>query len=81
MTKSTSTRRYSEEFKRDAVALATSSGRPVKEVASELGISDVTLATWVKKERQREAATDDEDAKEAARLRKRRGNSRRRSRS
>ncbi|GGT43836.1 transposase [Streptomyces chromofuscus] len=33
------TKRYSGEFKRDAIALVASSGRTVTEVARELGIS------------------------------------------
>ena len=37
-----SSRRYTPEFKRDAVALLRSSGRPMAVVARELGISDVT---------------------------------------
>ncbi len=43
MGKHRSPRRYSPEFKRDAVALLHSSGRPIKEVAMELGVSDTTL--------------------------------------
>ncbi len=39
---------YSEEFKRDAVRLVTSSGRTRAEVARELGISGETLRTWVR---------------------------------
>lgn len=39
---------YSEEFKRDAVRLATSSKRTRAEVARELGISGETLRTWVR---------------------------------
>lgn len=41
-------RRYTPEFMRDAVALVTTSGRPIKEVARELGISDTTLGNWVR---------------------------------
>lgn len=48
MGKGPTTRRYSDEFKRDAVALYRSSGRPIKEVARELGISDTSLGTWVR---------------------------------
>ncbi|MEU8523934.1 transposase [Streptomyces sp. NBC_01216] len=40
---SKSTKRYSEEFKRDAIALVRSSGRTVTEVARELGISSESL--------------------------------------
>ncbi|MGW1506059.1 transposase [Streptomyces mirabilis] len=43
------TKRYSEEFKRDAIALVASSGRTVTEVARELGISSESLQGWVKK--------------------------------
>ncbi|MEU2603069.1 transposase [Streptomyces hirsutus] len=37
--KSNRSRRYTEEFKRDAVALVRSSGRTVTGVARELGVS------------------------------------------
>ena len=33
-------RRFSSEFKRDAVVLVKSSGRPIKVVAEELGIGE-----------------------------------------
>ncbi len=39
--------RYTEEFKRDAVALVRSSGRTVNEVARELGVSSEGLRNWV----------------------------------
>ena len=45
-----SSRRYSPEFKRDAVALLHSSGRSIAAVAKELGVSDVTLAVWAKEQ-------------------------------
>lgn len=41
-------KRYSEEFKRDAVALVVSSGRPTRVVARELGVSDSALGAWVR---------------------------------
>lgn len=40
-------RAYSAEFKRDAVALVTSSGRPVQRVAQELGVHGTSLGKWV----------------------------------
>ncbi|MFE9222871.1 transposase [Streptomyces lavendulae] len=43
------TKRYSEEYKRDAIELVRSSGRTVTEVARELGISSESLRSWVKK--------------------------------
>jgi len=42
---------YTPEFRRDAVALVLSSGRPIKQVARELGISDTTLGNWIRAER------------------------------
>ncbi|MEU9286034.1 transposase [Streptomyces sp. NPDC048275] len=43
------TKRYSEEFKRDAIALVASAGRTVTEVARELGISSESLRGSVRK--------------------------------
>lgn len=51
------TKRYSDEYKRDAIELVRSSGRTVTEVARELGISSESLRGWVKKAR---AAQDNE---------------------
>ncbi|MCX5129986.1 transposase [Streptomyces sp. NBC_00193] len=45
------TKRYSDEYKRDAIELVRSSGRPVTEVARALGISSESLRGWVKKAR------------------------------
>ncbi|MFF3159559.1 transposase [Streptomyces sp. NPDC057910] len=45
--KSNTSKRYPAEFKRDAVGLVRSSGRPVAEVARELGVSTEGLRTWV----------------------------------
>ncbi|MCY0931790.1 transposase [Streptomyces sp. H27-H1] len=45
------TKRYSDEYKRDAIELVRSSGRTVTEVARELGISSESLRSWVKKAR------------------------------
>ncbi|MET8747092.1 transposase [Streptomyces sp. NPDC004728] len=40
------TRRYTEEFKRDAIVLVDSSGKTVTAVARELGISSESLHGW-----------------------------------
>ena len=73
MEKAPTTRRYSVEFKRDAVALCRSSGRSMREVAKELGITDMSLAAWVKEAdgSTEESQRDKETAREEARLRKR----------
>lgn len=42
--------KYTEEFQRDAVDLVRSSGRPVNQVARELGMSHETLRNWVRKQ-------------------------------
>jgi transposase len=64
-------RPYSEEFKADAVALVRKSGRPVAQVAKELGVDDSTLSYWV---RNSDARLDDAgkaELEEQRRLRKR----------
>lgn len=73
MEKAPTTRRYSAEFKRDAVALFRSSGRSLRVVAKELGITDMSLAAWVKEAdgSSDENRRDKETAREEARLRKR----------
>lgn len=43
---STSGNTYTEEFRRDAVELLQSSGRPISQVARELGINVNSLRTW-----------------------------------
>jgi transposase len=43
------TKRYTEEFKRDAIALVDSSDKTVTAVARELGISSESLRGWYRK--------------------------------
>lgn len=43
------TRPYPEAFRRDAVALVHSSGRPIREIAVELGVSSESLRLWCKR--------------------------------
>ncbi len=40
-------KRYSEEFKSDAVKLVKEKGRPVLSVANELGVPEPTVRRWV----------------------------------
>ena len=40
-------RRYSEEFRVEAVRLARESGRSLKDISSELGISTTCLRNWL----------------------------------
>jgi transposase len=39
---------YPPEFRREAVALCRSSGRSLKEIADDLGVSTESLRIWVK---------------------------------
>ena len=56
-----SRRKFSPEFKAEAVELLISSGRPIVQVAKEIGVSDGTLGNWVRawKEEHPEATTDE----------------------
>lgn len=65
------TNRYPEEFRREAVELFRSSGRPRCQVAESLGISDGALAAWVKEFDARDGGGLSEDERsELIRLRK-----------
>ena len=68
--------KYPEEFRRDAVELVHTSGRPIADVARSLGITDSTLHNWLKADREARQRAADPDAlteserDELARLRK-----------
>jgi transposase-like protein len=66
--KQTRTRRqFIPEFKRDAVELVRTSGRPISEIGRELGIYDSTLGNWVRQDRidrgEQEGLSSDEQAR------------------
>ncbi len=66
-------RHYDEEFRRNAVALCASSGRPLKEIAAELGVSHWNLRDWTKGGERKKAAppaTAEEAQREMTRLRR-----------
>jgi transposase-like protein len=52
---------YDEESKRNAVELLIQSGKPLRTVARELGVSDTVLRSW--KEKQLGKAKDDRSPK------------------
>jgi transposase len=43
-------RKFSDEFKRDAVEIVRSSGRSIAGVARELGVYDSSLGNWVRQD-------------------------------
>jgi len=51
-------KRYTEEFKIEAVKQVTESGHPVSEVASRLGVTTHSLYEWVKRYGMSEAERD-----------------------
>jgi transposase len=67
-------RKFDKDFKQGAVRIVRETGKPIAQVARELGINEGTLGNWcVKDRRQREgsevALSDDERA-ELVRLRR-----------
>jgi len=54
--------KYSEQFRRDALELVASSGRPIAEVARSLGIAEGTLWNWVRAARDAADRATDPDA-------------------
>jgi len=66
-------REFDDGFRRNAVALVESSGRSLKEIAAELGVSHWNLRDWTKKHgrnKPKPAATPAEVQREMARLRR-----------
>jgi transposase len=63
----------STEFRSEAVRLAETSGQSIRQVAMELGISNESLARWVRLARERPAGTplEADERAELAELRRR----------
>jgi transposase len=62
-------REFTAEFKRDAVELVRTSGRPIAHIATELGIYDSTLGNWVRQDRIDRGEQDGLTSDEQTRLR------------
>jgi transposase len=68
---------YTAEFRRDAVSLVRTSGRPIAQIARELGIDDATLGKWVRDDRKNNKkaglgpGSEDAEMQEVRRLKKR----------
>jgi len=54
--------KYPPEFRREAVELVLTSGRPRVEIARSLGVGDNTLGNWVRAERDARARAGDPEA-------------------
>ena len=67
-------RKFDRDFKEGAVRLVRETGRPVAEVARDLGINEGTLGNWVNTDRrrrgERDGALSEDERAELARLRK-----------
>jgi transposase len=50
-------RQYPPEFRTEAVKLARTSGKSLRQVAMGLGVSNETLGRWVREDRERPVAT------------------------
>jgi transposase len=67
-------RKFDEDFKQGAIRIVRETGKPIAQVARELGINEGTLGNWCAKDRQRRdgaggALSEDERA-ELVRLRR-----------
>lgn len=48
----TERKRYSQKYKDEAIELVLSSGRPIAQVAAEIGVNEGTLGKWMRNHRQ-----------------------------
>jgi transposase len=58
-------RRYSNDFKEEAVKLIMSSGKSLEQIASELGVSSKNLHNWRKDYKSKQLSTSTEEDKNA----------------
>ena len=63
-------RKYDREFREGAVTIVRETGRPIVEVARELGIGAGTLGNWVHKDRQARGDEPDRAKVDAAYVRR-----------
>lgn len=62
---------FTAEFREGAVRIVTETGKPIAEVAQDLGINETTLASWVSRaKRAGNGGRGESEAEELARLRR-----------
>ena len=62
-------RRFDPDFKEGAVRIVTETGKPIAQVARDLGINEGTLGNWLAKDRAGRGESDQLGEDERARLR------------
>jgi transposase len=50
--------KYDREFREGAIRIVNETGRPIAQVARELGVNEGTLGTWVARDREKRQYTD-----------------------
>ncbi|MFG2596872.1 transposase [Streptomyces sp. NPDC048462] len=60
---------FKPEFREGAVRIVTETGKPIPEVAQDLGINETTLASWVSRAKRAGNGRSESEAEELARLR------------
>ena len=66
-------RKFDEDFKQGAVQLVLETGRPIAQVARDLGVNETTLGNWCaleRKSRKKDRSLDPDERAELERLRK-----------
>jgi transposase len=67
-------RKFDEDFKQGAVRIVRETGKPIAQVARELGINEGTLGNWCAKDRRQrdgsDAALSEDERAELVRLRR-----------
>ncbi|HEY8984257.1 MAG TPA: transposase [Streptomyces sp.] len=63
-------RKFDAEFREGAVRIVAEAGKPIPQVAKDLGINETTLATWVSRARVAGKAGPTGESEELARLRR-----------
>ncbi len=66
-------RKFDQDFKEGAVRLVRETGKPIAQIAKDLGINEGTLGSWVAKDRQvrgGDGRLSEDERAELARLRK-----------